>query len=92
MTIEEYGERIKYLTIRNIKASAKINPAPFPPIDNEFCESCIAPTPSGGDYSTAYFYDAEGNPCKRADAVFMNVVEYTKDGRRINETYGKSGR
>ena len=45
-------------------------------------------TPSGGDYSIAYFYDKNGNPCERKDAYRINIVEYTKDGERINEVYG----
>lgn len=44
-------------------------------------------TPNGGDYSVAYFYDADGNPCKRDAAKRINFVEYTKDGIRVNECY-----
>lgn len=44
-------------------------------------------TPNGGDYSVAHFYDAGGNPCKRDVAKRINIVEYTKDGVRVNECY-----
>ena len=62
------------------------------PKDTEFTETHKGPTPSGGAYSTAYFYDEEGCPCKREEASFMNIVEYLADGTRINETYGMMGR
>lgn len=47
-----------------IEPSVKVV-APFPPVDDEFCESHIGPTPSGGVYSTAYFYDAAAIPVVR---------------------------
>lgn len=48
-------------------------------------------TPSGGDYSIAYYYDAQRNPCSKHKAVFVNIVEYTKAGNRVNECYGRLG-
>lgn len=62
------------------------------PKDTKFTETHKGPTPSGGAYSTAYFYDEEGCPCKREDASFMNIVEYSVDGTRINEHYGMVGK
>lgn len=44
-------------------------------------------TPSGGDYSVAYFFDKDGNPCPKAKAKSVNIVEYSQDGRRQNEAY-----
>lgn len=58
------------------------------PEDTEFSETHIHKTPNGGDFSTAFFYDKDGNPCKKEQAAFMNIVEYTKDRTRINESYG----
>ena len=62
------------------------------PKETEFTETHKGPTPSGGAYSTAYFYDEDSCPCKREEASFMNIVEYLADGTRINETYGMMGR
>ena len=62
------------------------------PKDTEFTETHKGPTPSGGAYSTAYFYDEDGCPCKREEASFMNIVEYAVDGTRINEHYGMAGK
>lgn len=64
---------------------------PFPPEESEFCEVHWHNTPSGGDLSVAYFFDKDGNKCSRANAHVMNVVEYTKDGVRVNEHYGMLG-
>ena len=56
--------------------------------DPRFSETHIGPTPSGGDYSVAYFYDNEHRPCIKSDAHFINIVEYNNAGERINEAYG----
>lgn len=89
----EFSKLLEDLSLEKIRAEAKANfkPDPFPPVDDEFCESHINPTPNGGDYSTAYFYDAEGRPCKKADAAYMNIVEYKRGGIRVNESYGEMG-
>ena len=62
------------------------------PKDTEFTETHKGPTPCGGAYSTAYFYDEDGCPCKREEASFMNIVEYSAEGVRINEHYGMTGK
>lgn len=85
----EYLKMVEGLSLGKLRAKAKIEPAPFPPVDDEFCESHVHPTPNGGDYSTAYFYDAEGHPCHKAGAAFMNIVEFKKGGERVNESYGE---
>lgn len=46
------------------------------------------PTPNGGAYSIAYFYDKNRTPCEKEKAKYINIVEYSKDGRRLNEVYG----
>ena len=33
-----------------------------------------APTPSGGDYSIAYYYDEDGIPCVKSKADFVNKL------------------
>ncbi len=60
---------------------------PFPPEENEFCEIHWGNTPSGGDLSIGYFFDKDGNRCNRANAARINIIEYTKDGVRLNEHY-----
>ncbi len=57
-------------------------------IDPRFTETRTGPTPNGGDYSVAYYYDEEGNPCTKAEASAVNIIEYNKEGSRINECYG----
>ncbi len=59
--------------------------------DPRFTEKEIGRTPSGGAYSVAYYYDNEGNPCPKAQAARVNIIEYTEDGERLNETYGILG-
>lgn len=44
-------------------------------------------TPSGGDYSIAYFYDKDGTLCLKGSAIRISIVEYTENGDRINETF-----
>lgn len=56
--------------------------------DPRFTETSNNPTPSGGDYSVAYYYDENGKPCVKAEAYRVNIIEYMKNGTRINETYG----
>ena len=63
-----------------------------PQYDLRYTERHDNPTPSGGDYSIAFYYNERHNPCIREDAWFINIVEYTADGRRINETYGMTDR
>ena len=86
----EFEKMLEGLSLKSLRAKAKANykPAPFPPEDDEFCESHVHPTPNGGDYSTAYFYDKEGHPCRKEDAAYMNIVEFKRGGERVNEFYG----
>ena len=58
------------------------------PEDTEFTETHAVPTPNGGAYSTAYFYDENHMPCKKEDARYMNIIEFSEKGERINESYG----
>ena len=55
--------------------------------DPRFTERGDGPTINGGAYSIAYYYDKEGNPCKKEIAARVNIVEYTENGDRLNETY-----
>ena len=58
------------------------------PEDTESSETHAAPTPNGGAYSTAYYYDANHMPCKKEEARYRDIVEYSEFGERINENYG----
>lgn len=46
------------------------------------------PTPNGGAYSVAFFYNAKGEPCEESDARRVEFVEYSEDDERICSTYG----
>ena len=50
-----------------------------------------APTPSGGDYSIAYYYDEDGIPCVKSKADFVNIVEYRLPTARNLVTGVKNG-
>lgn len=85
MTDKEF-EQIK----NEIFGESVKKPAPKP--DPRFTERSDNPTPCGGDYSIAYYYDEEGFPCEKINANFVNIVEYAADGTRINEHYGMMGK
>ena len=84
MTDEEF-EALK----REIYGETVARPEKEP--DPRFTERSNNPTPSGGDYSIAYYYDDDGS-CEKSKANRVNIVEYKKGGIRINEHYGLLGR
>jgi uncharacterized protein (DUF2141 family) len=45
------------------------------------------PTPHGGAYAIAFFRDKDGNPCPKADAAGMEVVEFDADDNQVFRTY-----
>lgn len=55
--------------------------------DPRYTETVFGKTINGGAYSVAYYYDKQGNPCRKGRAASVNIVEYTNDGERLNETY-----
>ena len=59
--------------------------------DPRFTERHEGSTPLGGDYSIAYYYDANHDPCVKEEAKFVNIVIYNNDGSRVNEVYGVLG-
>ena len=93
MTDEEVNDKIRdfmgidFNVPKRTEFDSKINI----PEDTEFSESHKGPTPSGGDYSIAYFYDDDGCPCEKNKATMINIVEYKKGDVRINEHYGYLG-
>ncbi len=60
--------------------------------ENPYMEREDGPTPNGGAYSVAYYYDEEGNPCQKINAKKIHIVEYTKYGERIMESNGFMGK
>ena len=45
-----------------------------PEPDPRFTRLLDYPTPLGGDYAIAFFYDSEHNPCREEDAKYVNTV------------------
>lgn len=60
-------------------------------IETLFVETYHTPTPSGGVYCRAYFFDENRTPCVKAKAKYINIVEYDENNERINEVYGELG-
>lgn len=52
-------------------------------------ERSDGPTPNGGAYSRAFYRDLDGLPVPREDAVRIEYVEYTAEGREIHRTYAE---
>ena len=46
------------------------------------------PTPNGGAYSIAYYYDSEGMPCPAAKASNIEILEFDIHDQIIFRTYG----
>ncbi|MCQ2259033.1 MAG: hypothetical protein MJZ41_13750 [Bacteroidaceae bacterium] len=48
---------------------------------NQFSHEKIdSPTPNGGAYSIAYFYDADGNPCDKSHCTKIEIIEFSDSG------------
>ena len=81
----EFVRRISNKTLEELTVPAEIvEKEPDP----RYTERQEGSTPLGGDYSIAYFYDKDHNPCEKKDAKYMNIVIYNNDGTRVNEVYG----
>jgi hypothetical protein len=46
------------------------------------------PTPAGGAYSVASFFDSDGNPVEQDVAVQVRIREYDAADRMLAETIG----
>ena len=57
--------------------------------DPRFTETLYGETINGGAYSVAYYYDKKCNPCRKAEAASVNIIEYGKNGERVNENYAQ---
>ena len=84
MTDEEFEALTRKIAGEQVKV-------PEIAFDPRYMEMRDNTTPSGGDYSIAYYYDDDG-PCEKSKANRVNIVEYKKGGIRINEHYGLLGR
>ncbi len=80
MTNQEFERRCLRITGERVEL-------PDIPFNPRYMEKLDNPTPNGGDYSIAYYYNDNG-PCEKDKATRMNIVEYKKGGIRINEHYG----
>lgn len=54
-----------------------------------YCQREPGPTPNGGDYSEAHYYDASRLLCPPCQAKYINIVEYSAKGERLFETYAE---
>lgn len=80
MTDREFEKQLEEVAGERA-ASVAIEPDP------RYTERADGPTINGGTYSIAYYYDLQGNPCRKEEAARVNIVEYTEKGERLNETY-----
>ena len=46
------------------------------------------PTPCGGAYSEAVFFDKDGRRCKESEAFRIVIKEFKKKGKSLKSTYG----
>lgn len=53
---------------------------------NLFSERVNSPTPNGGVYSIAYFYDKNGNPCIKRIAARIVIAEFDSKDNTIQTT------
>ena len=84
MTDEEWEQRL-------IEAAGERAEKYQPEPDPRFTERQDGATPMGGDYSIAYYYDADHNPCVKKEAKYVNIVIYNNDGSRVDEVHGTLG-
>lgn len=56
---------------------------------NKFSERVDGQTPSGGQYSIAYWQDANGEPTLKENAVRAEIVEYLEGGKEVARSYMK---
>ena len=59
----------------------------MPTPDPDTRESSDGATPNGGTYAIAYFRDEHGNPCPKARAAAMEIVEFDANDKAIFRTY-----
>jgi len=57
--------------------------------DNGTEERINSPTPNGGDYSIARYYDHRDMPAKKNKAKKVIITEYSGDDKVVFTTYGE---
>ncbi len=45
------------------------------------------PTPNGGAYSIAYWFDDNNNPVDKEQAQKAEIIEFSNNGQQISRTY-----
>jgi hypothetical protein len=55
-------------------------------------EEQVGPTPNGGVRSVANFLDGERNPTTKANAVYMEILEYDEADKNVGRTWMEAGR
>lgn len=60
-------------------------------MDEECIERTDGPTPNGGAYYIAYYYDRDGAPTKRMEAWYVEIHEFTRDDKLIQKHYACLG-
>lgn len=83
LTEEEFLELIN----RDVSNDGN-NKESFNPVSDEWKEVHWGATPLGGDLSIAYFYDKNGERCKKSEKAYMDIVIYTKEGVVVNSVMG----
>lgn len=82
--LEMSDEEFEELTWKIAGEHAELPEVEFNP---RYMERSDNPTPSGGDYSIAYYYNEDGELCEKDKAYKVNIVEYKTGGIRVNECY-----
>lgn len=57
-----------------------------------YSERAEGPTPNGGAYSMAFYYDDNGNPAPKSEATRCNIIEFDENDNFVNETMGILGK
>ena len=57
------------------------------PKDTLYQDSYLGPTPNGGAYSTAFYFDNKGNQCVKDKATSIKICEYDANGEYVFRTY-----
>jgi hypothetical protein len=50
------------------------------------------PTPNGGAYAIANFLDGERNPTTKANATYIEILEYDGSDNNVGRTWLEAGR
>lgn len=82
--MKDFGKMIE----EELSARAKQTKEPFNPAPTDYMGVNWGKTPLGGDVSLVYYFDKDGNHCKRENMAYINIVIYTKEGEYVNSVMG----